>query len=197
MNSTQKGQSFEEKVHGIIQKLLLENQFSISGNFYEIFRQKEYYSSDRQGNIKIDISIEFRRSEGSKPSLYIFIECKDYSKPIPVDDIEEFYAKTQQISGINAKAMLFTKSSLQQGAFNYAFSKGIAVVRLLDKEALSWLIERTTDHVTTNHSNSVAINVINALTNENIVTTRRNTFALYKDKSDYEILSILEYLITQ
>ena len=62
--------------------------------------------------------------------MYI-IECKDYSsKPIPVDDIEEFYAKIIQVSGVNTKAVFITSNTFQSGAYTYANSKGMMLIEV-------------------------------------------------------------------
>lgn len=178
-----------------VQKLLESGKFSVSGNYWEIFHQKEYYSDHRKANIRVDVSVEFRRTATSPPSFFVFIECKDYAGPVPVGDVEEFYAKTQQISGVNVKGILFTRVGLQEGAFNCAKSYGMAVVRLLHDDDLQWMIERTNQHLSTAIPNSIQINVINALTNEYFVSTRRQMFALYRDTVSYGLDEIfLEWL---
>lgn len=195
MSTTEKGTNFEVKVHGIINELLQNRKFILSAPFYSLFHQKGYYSADRLKDIIVDLSIEFRREETSNPFLYLFIECKDYNSPVPVNDIEELYSKTEQISGINVKAMLFTRSSLQEGAFNYARSKGIGVVRLMDDDSLAWLIERTNKHLVTSQPNSVVINVMNAIVNENFVTTKRDTFGSVGNQVFYSVEETLAALL--
>lgn len=195
MNTTEKGISFELFVFGIIQNLLQNKELGIEGQFYEVFHHKEYYSQSRQGNICVDISIEFSRKQNVRPFLYVFVECKDYKTSIPVNDIEELYSKTQQIAGVNVKAMLFTRSSLQQSAFNFADSKGIAVVRILDDDSLQWLIERTNKTLTTGKDNAVAINIINALINEYFVSVRQNTFGYVNGMGSHNISDILSSLL--
>jgi hypothetical protein len=180
MNTTEKGTAFETKVYDLLNGLIATDEFIIRGKHYSLHHQKKYFSSARQGDISIDISIEYSRTKDSTPNLYVLIECKDYNKPVPVDDVEEFYSKTQQITGVNVKCILFTRTSLQSSAFNFASSRGIAVVRILDDDSMVWLIERTNKNLSTGLSNSIAINVINALTNEYFVSTRQGIFCYYK-----------------
>jgi hypothetical protein len=196
MTSTEKGTAFEDKVFGILNKLLVSEAFFITGRNYKIYRHKKYFSLSRQADIIIDLSIEFSRAIDSKPNLFILVECKDYNKTIPVDDIEEFYSKTQQITGVNVKSILFTTTSLQSSAFNFAASKGISVVRILDDDSLTWLIERTNKNLTTDLPNSIAINVINALTNEYFVSTRKNIFCFCNEKTFLDIKSVLLEIIS-
>ncbi|MDR0307022.1 MAG: restriction endonuclease [Chitinispirillales bacterium] len=95
------------------------------------YQKKGYYSKDRQSEIVTDISIETFLPDASEYSLLTVIECKDYNAAVPVDDIEEFHSKVQQIAGDNVKAIFATSAALQKSALNYAKSKGIGVIRYL------------------------------------------------------------------
>jgi hypothetical protein len=195
MNTTEKGESFEKKVYDIIENLLKSGGFPVQGNFYQLFHKREYFSNERKSNICVDISVEFSREKELPPSFYVITECKDCSRPVPVDDVEEFYAKMQQITGANVKGMLFTRSSLQQAAFNYAQSKGIAVVRILDDDSLAWLIERTSNQLVTGVENSIGINVLNALTNEYFISTRQSTFGYVNGKAFSDVAGVMLELL--
>lgn len=89
-------------------------------------RRPRYHSNDRGSDIVFDLAIEIHMGLSAAPFITILIECKDYSGPIPVDDVEEFKAKLDQCFGKNVKGMLVTSSVLQPGALNYAKSHGIA-----------------------------------------------------------------------
>ena len=58
-------------------------------------------------------------------------ECKDYSGAVPVNDVEEFRAKLDQIAGVSKKGVLAISGALQGGALKYARANGIGVIRLL------------------------------------------------------------------
>ncbi len=194
MNTTAKGDAFELKVKRKIEEMLAQNEFSIVGKYYRVFHKKAYYSEKRKRNIVVDLSIEFRRTKKSEPSIYVFIECKDYNGPVPVSDIEEFYAKTNQISGVNVKAFFFTTSSIQESGLNFANSVGMGLVRWLDDDSLAWLIECTNKELRTNYSTATSTNVLNALINEHFVSTKRDVFAYANGVGSYEIKDIIPYL---
>lgn len=156
MNTVRKGDAFEEKMFQYLKHLLESGKLPINKDCCRIFKQKSYYSKDRGGYIKVDISIECTFPRELKPSFYIFVECKDYSKRIPVDDIEEFFSKVQQIGGVNSKAFFFTTAKLQKAALNFAINKKIRVVKFNipgKEEVLSFRKSRenfnkgTTDYV--------------------------------------------------
>jgi hypothetical protein len=86
-----------------------------------------------------DISIETRIANADNYSLLTVIECKDYKGTVPVNDIEEFCSKVEQIAGVNVKAIFVTSSALQIGTLNFAKSKGIGVIRFLPKNQMRWL----------------------------------------------------------
>lgn len=131
------GKSFEEEVYKIISQIVKENRFMVSFPNVRILRKPRYYSKDRGAEIEFDISVEKYldnpdENENMRPSIIIIIECKDYSKSIPVDDVEEFHAKLQQIGADNTKGMMITQNGcFQRSTLTYAESKGIALARIL------------------------------------------------------------------
>ena len=142
--STQKGKEFEDRVFTIFSKMLANNEFFVLGNKSKIYTRKGYYSSDRKNNIIVDISIETFLDQSDEYSLLTVIECKDYNKTIPVDDIEEFKAKLDQIAGKNVKGIMAATLGFDPGTVNYAKSNGIALFRLLNTDKYNWDVHRTT-----------------------------------------------------
>lgn len=90
------GVKFEEYIYNKVKRIIDENKS-------KVYLYKKYYSSDRQDYITVDISIE--KYVYDKLFSIIVIECKDYKSPLPVDDVEEFHAKLQQIGADNTKGV--------------------------------------------------------------------------------------------
>lgn len=197
MSTVEKGAAFEKKVHEILLQLLESGELGISGNLYKVHHQKEFYSDFRKSNIKFDLAIEFFRKEGIKPIFYILVECKDYGNRVPASDLEEFYNKTRQIFHANFKCMVFTTNSLQEAAYNFAITTGMAVIRILDDDSRFWIVERTNKHLTTGAENKIAINVSTALTNEYYVSTKNDTFGTFNFKSFLSVNEILAEVISE
>lgn len=128
MNSTAKGNSFEKQSYYHIKQALQQGFLGITPDKCKIYHLNSYYSKDRDNYIKFDISIEVYLFDPNKWSLLFIFECKDYSKSISVDEIEEFYAKVKQVACLNVKAFFVTNSKLQKSASNYAMSKGISII---------------------------------------------------------------------
>jgi hypothetical protein len=103
MNTTAKGDHYEDRVYKVLQKLLQDDALIVSGKHSKIFRKKAYYSKDRDSDIVFDISIEAYLPGAENYSLLILIECKDYSSSIPVNDVEEFAAKVSQVGEHNTR----------------------------------------------------------------------------------------------
>jgi len=148
MNTVEKGNSFENIVFKFITNELLLDRLHVTGKRSKVFQKKSYYSKDRQSDIITDISIETFLPDASDFSLLTIIECKHYNSPIPVDDIEEFHSKVQQIAGDNIKAIFVTTAALQKSALNYAKSKKIGVIRFLPDEQVKHLLYRSMPPVT-------------------------------------------------
>ena len=138
MDNVIKGDSFENLVFNIISVALKGNRLGLSPRQARLFRKKAYFSRDRQKNIIVDISIEVWLPKAKNYSLLWVCECKDYHSAIPVDDIEEFKAKLDQIAGKNIKGVFASRNALQRGALEYARSNGIGVVRVLPNNHVEW-----------------------------------------------------------
>ena len=163
ISTTAKGDNFEARVFEILRTMVISNELPINGNYSKVFRKKEYYSQQRKSNIVVDISVECTLPGEQQPSLYLMVECKDYKHPIPVNDVEEFFAKTQQITGLNVKAIMVTTNVLQEGALNFAITNGIRVMRIKPdggREVLSFRKE----YSAASNNNKDYINAILALT---------------------------------
>lgn len=141
-NTTEKGNRFEEKVFDLFTALLSSGDYYLSSKHSKIFRKKGYYSEARKGNIIVDISIESYVGDSENYSFLTVIECKDYSKKIPVDDIEEFSSKLNQIGQHNTKGIFVTNSPFQTGALNFAQSMKIGLVRINDSKSFEWVNHR-------------------------------------------------------
>lgn len=195
MNTTEKGNSFEEKVYELLLEALTNDKLFLSPKRSFLFKKKSYYSKDREDNIIFDLAIESYREGSNQPSLIVLIECKDYKTPVPIGRLEDFYAKKEQVAKANCKCIFVTTSSLQSAAFNYARSLGIGVMRIMDDDSMTWLIERSNRHLTTSPENSRAINVLNAITNEYFVSTHKSTFAYFEDNTFLSVQDLVETLI--
>lgn len=140
------GIQFEDEVYTLIKEDINHYDFLVSMPNVEIHKHKKYYSKDREAYIIADISIEKYmnndyQERGDPPSIIIVIECKDYKGSIPVDDVEEFHAKLQQIGADNTKGMIFTRAgAYQKSAISYARSKGISLARILPDEQVKYIV---------------------------------------------------------
>ena len=161
MSTTQKGNKFEEEVYNF-----LDNEIS-NGRFFRreyctIYRKKSYYSKDRSSNIVFDISIELRLSPNEDYSILILVECKNYNHKVPVDDVEEFYTKMEQISGGNTKGIIASRSAFQRGTFNFSKSKGIGLLRCPKLDRPNWILRRKSSV----SSEKYSIKIANAMHNQ-------------------------------
>src|SRR6266496_5502166 len=129
MNSSKKGALFEDKVYAVLDRAMQNQELGFAPGRFQLHRKRAYYSKDRNANIIVDISIDIFIKGQEQPSIVWIFECKDYSENIPVNDVEEFHSKLQQIGSDNTKGTIVTNVDLQTGALNYAQSHRIGVIR--------------------------------------------------------------------
>jgi len=142
-SSVQTGDALEAFVFNYISAEIAGGRFLFTPDSATVTRKKPYFSKDRQANIVFDIAVESRLPGAEAPSVIVLIECKNYGHPVPVDDIEEFFAKIQQVAAANGKGVMFCSNSFQRGTLEYAKSKGIALVRVFPDGELKYELRRT------------------------------------------------------
>ena len=177
MNTTKKGDKLEEKIFELFDDEISKGRFFAQKDFCRIYTKKGYYSKDRQKDIIFDLSIEIFLPDQETYSLLVLIECKNYNHKVPVDDVEEFFSKTQQISGANVKAILVSNNAFQEGTFKYSKSKGIGLLRYYDKSNLNWILTRSPSSLlSSNYAINESSNAYNGL---HIETFESNNFDCY------------------
>ena len=143
MNTIEKGDKLEDQAFEVFENQIAEDCFFSKREYCKIFRKKGYYSKDREKDIVFDLSVEVTLPDQDHYSLLFLFECKNYGHSVPVDDVEEFFAKIQQVSGANAKGIVVSTNSFQSGAFKFARSKGIGLLRYFSKEKFDWVLTRS------------------------------------------------------
>ena len=93
-----------------------------------IHHQKKYIGRLSHREIKIDVSFNYKVAGAD---LLFLVECKCYNHAVPVDDVEEFHSKIDDI-GAN-KGIMITTIGFQEGTIKTAKGRGIALA-LLTKE---------------------------------------------------------------
>lgn len=124
-----KGTAYELKVMNLVDRKLKEEEFGISPKQAKVLHKPAYYSRDRQKNITFDVSIEVYRKGAETPYWVWLWECKNYSHKVPVDDVEEFHAKLNQVGANRTKGTIITPGGFDEGAYEFARSKGIGLWR--------------------------------------------------------------------
>jgi len=136
MSTVDKGNALEKRVFAAIRRELVEGRLIFQPGACTVHLRKAYPSRDRGSGIIVDVSIEAYLPGQETWSLLWVWECKDYTSSVPVSDIEEFWAKLQQIGGANIKGTVVATGAFQAGALNFARSKGLSVARILREDDL-------------------------------------------------------------
>ncbi|MEH1009525.1 ImmA/IrrE family metallo-endopeptidase [Winogradskyella sp. ECml5-4] len=127
MNTVKKGNQFEEKSLEIIENLKENGLFGVK-EFLNIIPKAKCYSELRKGEIEFDLVIEFKPPNADRPMMTYFIECKNYGKRVPVEQVQKFHSDITQVSGVNAKGIIISNGPFQKSAYNFAESTGMMVI---------------------------------------------------------------------
>ncbi len=145
MNTVKIGDKFEDKSYDLIQKAIENDELGISKSSAVVHRQKGYYSKDREKEIIFDLAIEIWPKNADRYTLLYLIECK--SSPsghnVPVDDVEEFYTKLNQVSGGAVKGVMITDNKFQSGGLTFAKNKRMMLIEVDKDDNHSIILHRT------------------------------------------------------
>lgn len=126
------GLELEENVFNLVHSMVQSGDLGLNSSLCKIFKKKGYYSRQRERDIITDVSIEIFAKNSDTPLIIWVWECKDYAGSIPVDDVEEFHAKLEQIGSDKTKGTIITsQGAFQRSAVSYASAMGIGLARIL------------------------------------------------------------------
>lgn len=177
MSTVARGAAFENRVFSAVGAELTADRLGLSPATARPYQRKAYFSRDRDADIITDISIEVWLPSADVWSILWVCECKDYSGSVPVDDVEEFKAKLDQIAGANKKGIMAVSGALQGSALRYARANGIGVIRLLPDDQVEHLIYIMTAATMVRTSRLDPVEFTSALTQPRFVGRNRGFYA--------------------
>lgn len=131
MNTVKIGDNFEEKSYYLIEQAIKNSDLSFIPEHCTLHRKKKYHNLIREKDVIFDLVIEVKHPDAIKPTILCIIECKNYSNhSVPVDDLEEFSYKLQNIKGYTPKGIVITNNKFQSGAFKVAENTGIMLIEV-------------------------------------------------------------------
>lgn len=148
MNTTKKGDDFEEVIYKLFLKDIEDNKTTINPTSHiKAFRRKKYYSRYREKYIEFDIAIEvYQDVELPNMSNLLLIECKDYKGAVGVDQLGKFLDDIRDISEgeltYKIRPIMAISSNLAEGAFNKAKNRGVGLVKLNSEKTLIHILNR-------------------------------------------------------
>ena len=149
MNTTEKGDKFEDKVLSLLMKDIQSFSLSMGHESHiKVFKKKKYYSRFRKGGIEFDIAIEVYRDKNiPNYSSLILVECKDYKKAVGVDQINKFLQDVRDLSEGSfthgLKPIMAISSRLAKSAYNIALERNVGLIKINESDGLKWVLNRS------------------------------------------------------
>ena len=191
MNTVQKGDVLEAAIYDLIKAEIEDGKFLFRSECCQVFRRKGYHSRDRKSKIVFDVSVEVFLPRSKRHSLLVLIECKNLGRAVTVDEVEEFFTKSQQVGAANSKAIMVSSSGFQRGGYNFAKSKGVGLARYFEPSNLKWELRRSASASYLGNGGSEEIDFEEALTQEDY---RSSLFDLYCQNGRKGTVSLWEFL---
>jgi len=137
----QSGEALEREVKRRLEYEISQGDLGINPQLTKVFLHKGYWSRSREKPITMDVSVELYRRGATEPYLVWIWECKDYQHRVPVDDVEEFHTKLEQIGLHKTKGTVVSRNGFQESAVKVAEAYGIGLARILPDGSVIRLIE--------------------------------------------------------
>lgn len=177
MSTTSRGNQFENLIAELLTSEIDANRFWAKRECCRLFKKKAYHSRDRQREIVFDISIEVSLPGAASPSLIVLVECKNYAnRAISVEEVEEFFAKVEQVAAANGKAIMAAKTGFQESALAFAKSKKMGLMRYFSPENFKWELNRSPSACLQPNNVENEFRVREGLTNVDYVSTDFDLF---------------------
>lgn len=129
---TNKGLKYENFAFDYFTALIEQRYFGFPPEQCLLTPQKPFYSKDREKNIFFDLVLEIFLPYQSEAFLIFVIECKNYNHKVPVDDIEEFASKIDQIRFLKISPICITTIGFQSGSLTFAKNRGITLWKVIE-----------------------------------------------------------------
>ena len=114
---------------------------------------------------------------------------------MPVDDVEEFFVKSQQVGAANSKAIVITSNAFQSGALAFARSKKMGLARYFYPHELKWELRRSASASFGRFDALQNTDIVSALTQEDYRSAVFDLFMQSPKKSTNALWDFFEDLI--
>lgn len=157
MSTVKVGNKFESKSYDLIVKAIKNGELGICESTAKVQKKVGYYSKDREKEIIFDLSIEVWPKNAKRYTLLYLIECKSSpsGNKVPVDDVEEFHSKINQVAGGGVKGVMITDNKFQSGGLTFAKNKRMMLIEVNKDDHHSIILHRTEKEIKGNSTENV------------------------------------------
>ena len=145
-STTAKGDRFEGVVFDLLGELLESGGLPYRPEACALSSKVPLYSHRRKKDIVFDLVLDVWAPSADRaaerPTHRVVVECKDLSRSVPVDDVEEFHSKLEQLEGAHVKGLICSTSGFSQSALAVARSLGIGLLRYFGPGQSKWVLRR-------------------------------------------------------
>lgn len=142
MNTTAKGDAYENKVFKLVKKLIDDGTLA-TGKHYSVHQKQSYPIDFGTDSFIADISIETRNPHfNNEISNLIIFECKDLKRKLDKSDFEEWRGRLKN-SPCNTKLYFVTRTGFTQPVIDKAMQQGIGLIVWSGEGEEKWIATRT------------------------------------------------------
>lgn len=142
MNTTAKGDAYEDKVFQLVKKLINDGTLA-TGKNYSVHQKKSYPIDFGTDKFVADISIEVRNPHfKNKISNLIIFECKDLKTKLDKSDFEEWRGRLKNIP-YGSKLYFVTKTGFTQPIIDKSINSGIGLIVWSGEGEEKWIATRS------------------------------------------------------
>ena len=142
MNTTAKGNAYEDKVLLLVQKLIADGTLA-TGKSYSVHQKQSYPIDFGTDSFIADISIEVRNPHfNNEISNLIIFECKDLGTKLDKSDFEEWRGRLKNLP-FGGKLYFVTRTGFTQPIITKAKNSGIGLIVWSGEGEEKWIATRS------------------------------------------------------
>ncbi len=142
MNTTAKGNAYEDKVLLLVQKLVADGTLA-TGKCYSVHQKQSYPIDFGTDSFVADISIEVRNPHfNNEISNLIIFECKDLGTNLDKSDFEEWRGRLKNLP-FGGKLYFVTRTGFTQPIIKKAENSGIGLIVWSGEGEEKWIATRS------------------------------------------------------
>lgn len=145
--SKEKGDALELAVFEEVVRALNAGEFGLSPEACRVYRQKSYFSHQRQTSVLLDVTVELFSPGSDEMSMLWVFECKNRERPVQFSDVDALTGSLRGIAQHKTKVIMVSSGGFTKPVIEAARREGVSLVLFTPEQELQWVLHRSSSKI--------------------------------------------------